>query len=58
MRGGLRPPSGRVDVDHGELVGGRLDDVTIVVRLDEIGPVDRRPAGGRERGRFEGFADR
>ena len=47
-----------MDVDHGELVGRGLDDVTIVMRLDELGPVDRRSSGGRERGRFEGFVDR
>ena len=58
MRGGFRPPSERVDVDYGELVGGRLDDISIVMRLDEIGPIDRRSSGGRERGRFEGLADR
>jgi hypothetical protein len=58
MGGGFLPRSERVDVDQGELVGRGLDDVTIVMRLDEIEPVDRRPAGGRERGRFERLADR
>jgi hypothetical protein len=57
MGGGFRPWSDGVDVDDGELVGGCLDDVTIVMRLDELGPVDRRPAGGRARGR-RGVADR
>jgi hypothetical protein len=37
MRGGFRPPSERVDVDYGELVGRGLDDISIVMRLDEIG---------------------
>jgi hypothetical protein len=58
MRGGFLPRSERVDVDHGELVGRGLDDVTIVMRLDEFGRIGGRPAGGRERGRFEGFVDR
>ncbi len=58
MRGGLRPPSERVDVDHGQLVWRGLEDISTVMRLDEIEPVDRRPAGGRERGRFERLADR
>ena len=57
-RGGLRPPSERVDVDHGELVWRGLDDISIVMRLDEIGPRRGRPAGGCERGRFEWLADR
>jgi hypothetical protein len=34
MRGGFRPWSERVDVDHGERVARRLDDVTIVMGLD------------------------
>jgi hypothetical protein len=51
-RGGLRPPSERVDVDHGELVWRGLDDISIVMRLDKIEPVDRRSSGGRERGRL------
>ena len=46
MRGGFWSPSERVDVDHGQLVARGLDAVTIVMRLDEIGRVDRRPAGG------------
>jgi hypothetical protein len=50
MRGGFRLPSERVDVDHGELVWRGLDDISIVMRLDEIEPVDRRPPGGCERG--------
>ena len=53
MGGGLRPWSDGVDVDYGELVGRGLDDISIVMRLDELGPVDRRPAGGRERGRAQ-----
>jgi prepilin-type processing-associated H-X9-DG protein len=46
-----------VDVDHGEVVGRGLDDVSIVMRLDELGPVDGRATGGSERGRFEGLAE-
>ena len=34
-----------------------MDDVSIVVRLDELGPVDGRATGGSERGRFEGLAE-
>ena len=57
VRGGFRPRSERVDVDHGEVVGRGLDDVSIVMRLDELGPVDGRATGGSERGRFEGLAE-
>ena len=57
MRGGLRPWSERVDFDHGQVVARGLGDVTIVMRLDEIGPVDRRSAGGRERWRLERLAE-
>ncbi len=33
MGGGFLPRSERVDVDHGELVGRGLDDISIVMRL-------------------------
>jgi hypothetical protein len=42
-----------VDVARGQLVGRRLEAVTIVMDLDEIGPVVWRPASGRDRRRLE-----
>ena len=57
MRGGLRPWSERVNVDHGQVVGRCLDDVAVIVHLHELAEVGRRSAGGRERGRFERLAE-
>jgi len=45
-----------VDVDRGELVRRRLEDVAIVMKLHEFAPVGGRPASGRDRRRFERFA--
>jgi len=40
-----------VDIDHGQLIGRRLEDVAIVVDLDELAPVGGRaaPAAGPRR---------
>ena len=57
MRGGFWSPSERVDVAHGQLVARGLDAVTIVMRLHELAEVDRRAAGGRERGRLKRLAE-
>ena len=35
----------------------RLKDVAVVMRLDELAPVGGRPASGRDRRRFERFAE-
>ena len=45
-----------MDVDHGQLLGRRLKDVAIIRDLDELAPVGGRAAGGRDRRRFERFA--
>jgi len=37
-----------VDVDRGQLVGRRLEDITVVMRLHELAPVGGRPAGRRD----------
>lgn len=57
MRGGFRPWSERVDVDHWLIVWRCLNDITIVMHLDELGLRRGWPAGGRERRRFEGLAE-
>ncbi len=41
--------SERVDVDHGDLVGRSLDAISVVMGLDELGPVSRWPSGRRHR---------
>jgi hypothetical protein len=46
-----------VDVDRGQLVVRRLKDVVVVMDLDEFAPVGGRPAGARDRRRFERFAE-
>ncbi len=45
---GFGPPSDRMDVDHGQLVGRCLDDVAVVVHCDEFAEVGGRPAARRE----------
>jgi hypothetical protein len=46
-----------VDVDHGQLVEGRLKDVAVILNLDELAPVGGRPASRRDRRRFERLAE-
>jgi hypothetical protein len=46
-----------VDVDRGQLVGCRLENVPVVVDLHELAPVSGRPASRRHRRRFERFAE-
>jgi hypothetical protein len=46
-----------VYVDRGQLVGRRLKDVALVMGLHEFSPVGGRPAGRRDRRRFERFAE-
>jgi len=43
--GWLRRPSKRVNVDHGQLVGRRLEDVPFFVRFRELARVCGRSAG-------------
>jgi len=45
------------DVDHGQLVGRRLEDVAVVVDLDELAPVGGRATSGRHRWWLERFAE-
>jgi elongation factor G len=45
-----------VDVDHGQLLGRRLNRFAVVMSLDKLAPVGGRAAGGRHRRRFERFA--
>jgi hypothetical protein len=45
-----------VDVDRPQLVRRRLKEVTVVVNLAELAPVGGRPKSGRNRPRFERFA--
>jgi hypothetical protein len=49
-------PSEAVDVDHRQLVYPSLEDVSVVMNLDKLGPVGGRPASRRDRRRFERFA--
>ena len=51
----VRHRSEAVDVDRGQLVGRRLKDRPVVVRLRELAPVGGRAAGGREGRRLERF---
>jgi hypothetical protein len=46
-----------VDVDVGQLVRRRLKDVAVVMHLHEFAPVGGRPTSGRDRRRFERFAE-
>jgi len=48
-----RHSSEAVDVDCGQVVWRRLKDVAVVVDLNQLAPVGGRPAGGRDRRRFE-----
>ena len=50
-------PSEAVDVDCGQLLGGRLKDVAVVVDLDELSPDGGWATGGGDRRRFERFAE-
>jgi len=52
----VRHRSEAVDVDRGQLIGRRLEDVAIVVNLDELGPVGGWPASRRDARRLERFA--
>ena len=54
----VRHRSEAVDVDRGQLVGRRLKDRPIVVRLREVAPVGGRAAGGRAGRRLERLAER
>jgi len=46
-----------VDVDHGQLIGRRLEDVAVVMDLDELAPVGGWAAGGCDRWWLERFAE-
>ncbi len=46
-----------MDVDRGQLVGRRLKDIAIVMHLDKFVPVGGWAASGRDRRRFERFAE-
>jgi len=46
-----------VDIDRGQLIGRRLEDVAVVVDLDEFAPFGGRAAGGRDGRRLERFAE-
>jgi hypothetical protein len=52
----VRQRSATVDVDCRQLVWRRLKDVQVIVDLHELAPVGGRTAGGRDRRRFERFA--
>ena len=52
-----RHRSEAADVDTGQLVGRRLNDIAIVMRLDELAPVGGRATSGRHRWRLEWFAE-
>ena len=46
-----------VDVDRGQLVRRRLEDIAGVMDLDELTPVGGRPARGRDRRQLERFTE-
>ena len=58
-RGPIAPwhgiPSEAVDVNHGQLLGRRLEDVAVIVNLHELAPVGGRATSWRDRRRFEWF---
>jgi hypothetical protein len=51
-----RQRSEAVDVDRRQLVCRRLINVAVIVNLHKLAPVDVRAACGRDRRRFEWFA--
>ena len=52
-----RHRSEALDVDTGQLVGRRLKDIAVVMRLDEFAPVGGRSSGRRDGRRLERFAE-
>ena len=52
----VRHRSESVDVDHGQIVGRRLEECPIVMDLHDLAPVGGRAASGRHRRRLERFA--
>jgi len=46
-----------VNVDRGQLFGRRLKDIAIVMHLDKFVPVGGWASSGRDRRRFERFAE-
>jgi hypothetical protein len=46
-----------VDIDRGQIVGRRLTDVAVVMRLDELAPLGRRATSRREWWRLERFSE-
>ena len=53
----VRHRSELVDVDRGQLVGRRLKDIAVVMRLDKFAPVGGRATSGCNRWWLERFAE-